>query len=218
METCKLCGSKNMITYVHPKFDMLFHECLDCEVIYKDDRHKMSSIEEKKVYDHHENSMDNEGYVNYLMNFVDSAIIPFIKEGNVLDFGSGPNPVLKEILITKYNFKVSIYDYFYMDNKDVFLNHYDLITSTEVFEHLFDPINSIKQFYKMLYPGGIVSIMTLFHPKEREAFYNWFYIRDPSHVTFYTPKTFEVIAKYNGFKVLDTNQYRYITLMKQPIL
>jgi hypothetical protein len=54
--------------------------------------------------------------------------------------------------------------------------------------------------------------MTLFHPKEKDEFFDWFYIRDPSHVTFYTPKTFEVMADKVGFKVIETNNYRYITL------
>jgi hypothetical protein len=216
MEICKLCNSKKVITYKHPKFDMLFQECLNCQAIYKDDSQCLSEEDEKKIYDLHENSIENQGYVNFLTNFIDSAVIPFIKKGDALDFGSGPEPVLKQILTTKYEFDCDIYDYYYAKQTKVFDKKYDLITSTEVFEHLSDPIGVLNQFHKMLNDQGIVSIMTLFHPKEQTTFFEWFYIRDPSHIIFFTPKTFEVLANLTGFKVIDTNDYRYITLKKLP--
>jgi hypothetical protein len=216
MQICKLCKSKNVITYKHPKFGIIFHECLNCQAIYKDKAQSLSEEDEKKIYDLHENSIENLGYVNFLTNFIDSAVIPFIKKGVALDFGSGPGPVLSQILKNKYNFECSIYDYYYAKHIEVFDKRYDLITSTEVFEHLSDPISTLKQFHEILNMDGIVSIMTLFHPKEQSEFFDWFYIRDPSHITFFTPKTFDVIAKLTGFKVIDTNNYRYITLKKLP--
>ncbi len=212
MDICKICGSENMISYKHPKFDMLFHECKDCEVIYKDDENRLSLIEELHVYDQHENSIENEGYVNFLSNFIDSTLFSRIKSGHVLDFGSGPKPVLKQILETKYQFKVDIYDYFYAPNEDVFKIKYDAITSSEVFEHLGDPNLVLNKLSHSLKTNGILAIMTLFHPNNQLKFFDWFYIRDPSHIIFYTPKTFEVLAKKYGFEVVDTNNYRYITL------
>lgn len=214
MHTCKICGSIHMTSYHHPKFDMLFHECLDCEAIYKDIENQISLIDEKKQYDHHQNSIENEGYVNFLTNFIDSALIPFLNHGTLLDFGSGPKPVLKQILESRYHFDVDIYDYFYKKDDTVFNNTYDGITSTEVFEHLWEPLDIINQLKEILNTNGILAIMTFFHPKDREKFFDWFYIRDPSHVIFYTSKTFEVIANKLGFKVIDTNHFRYITLKK----
>ncbi len=214
MDTCKICGSKNVINYKHPTFDMLFHECRDCEVIYKDEKNRISLKDELDVYNLHENTIDNIGYVNYLSNFVDATLASRLKTGHILDFGSGPNPVLKYILETKYNYKVDIYDYFYHEDEAVFKSKYDAITSTEVFEHLWEPKEILDKLYSSLKPNGILAIMTLFHPKDQIEFFDWFYIRDPSHVTFYTPKTFEMLGKMYGFTVIDTNHYRYITLKK----
>jgi SAM-dependent methyltransferase len=212
MPICKICGSKQIKTYKHPRFDMIFHECESCEVIYKDETNRITLKEEKNVYEQHENSIEDQGYVNFLTNFVDSALIPHIKKGHLLDFGSGPEPVLKEILNKRYHFDVDIYDYFYAKDESVFNHVYDGIISSEVFEHLWQPRQTLNQLKSVLKKDGILAIMTLFHPKEKDEFFDWFYIRDPSHVTFYTPKTFEVMADKVGFKVIETNNYRYITL------
>ena len=212
MNTCKICGSNKIKTYKHPRFDMIFHECDTCEVIYKDASNKITLEEEKKVYEQHENSIEDQGYVNFLSNFVDSALIPHIKQGHLLDFGSGPEPVLQEILKTRYQFDVDIYDYFYAKDETVFNHMYDGVISSEVFEHLWNPLKTLEKLKKILKKEGILAIMTLFHPKNQDKFFDWFYIRDPSHVTFYTPKTFEIMAKKVGFKVIETNDYRYITL------
>jgi SAM-dependent methyltransferase len=191
---------------------MTFHECLHCEVIYKDEKDKISLEDENKVYELHENSIENEGYVNFLSNFVDSALYPFIKKGRLLDFGSGPEPVLKSILEDRYRFEVDIFDFFYAPKASVFNKMYDGITSTEVFEHLWEPVDALQKLKSILKKDGILAIMTLFHPKNQDIFFDWFYIRDPSHVTFFTPKTFEVMAKKVGMTVIDTNGHRYITL------
>lgn len=214
MDTCKICQSKNVMSYKHPKFDMLFHECMDCEVIYKDEHNRISLDEELSVYNLHENTIENEGYVNYLSNFVDATLASRLKCGDVLDYGSGPNPVLKYILETKYHYQVNIYDYFYAKDESVFNKMYDAVTSTEVFEHLWNPNKTMEKLKSCLKPNGILAIMTLFHPRNQIKFFDWYYIRDPSHVTFYTPKTFEVLAKRYGYHVIDTNNYRYITLKK----
>jgi hypothetical protein len=169
-------------------------------------------MDEKKVYDLHENSIENEGYVNFLSNFVDSALYPYLKKGRLLDFGSGPEPVLKSILEDKYHFEVYIYDYFYAPESSVFKVSYDGITSTEVFEHLWEPVETLKRLKSILKKDGILAIMTLFHPKDQTTFFDWFYIRDPSHVTFYTPKTFMMMAKKVGLEVIYTNHHRYLAL------
>ncbi len=89
---------------------------------------------------------------------------------------------------------------------------YDGITSTEVFEHLWEPVEILKRLKSILKKDGILAIMTLFHPKDQTTFFDWFYIRDPSHVTFYTPKTFMMMAKKVGLEVIYTNHHRYLTL------
>ena len=213
MIPCKICGTPT-ISFKHPKLDILFHECPFCELIFKDPANQVSMEMELAKYDQHQNGDDNLGYVNFLTNFIDSAVIPHIQKGLVLDFGSGPNPLLSKILVEKYKFSVEIYDIFYAKQQVFIGKQYDLITSTEVIEHLSDPLASFKLFDQILAPGGYLSIMTLFYPKDREQFFGWFYIRDVTHLSFFTPRTIEVVAKKIGFNLIETNQYRYAVLYK----
>ena len=45
----------------------------------------------------------------------------------------------------------------------------------------------------MLVKGGLLGVMTAFLIDEKD-FGQWYYRKDPTHVAFYKPKTFEVIA------------------------
>jgi SAM-dependent methyltransferase len=194
---------------------MIFHECPNCEFIFKDSSIYPSYEDEKKQYDYHQNDEDNMGYVNYLNDFIQSAVFPFIKNGRILDFGSGPNPVLSKLLKNQYGYQVDIFDYYYHHDLDYKNQTYDMITSTEVIEHLRNPIIHFNQFYDLLNPKGYLSLMTLFHPKNQDLFFKWFYIRDITHVSFYTVKTIEVIAEKTGFDVVYTNHHRHIVLIKK---
>ncbi|MFH1694025.1 MAG: class I SAM-dependent methyltransferase [Bacillota bacterium] len=217
MKLCKICG-KQTISYRHPRFDMVFHECQYCGFIFKDEANYVSLREEIKKYDEHHNEDDNMGYVNFLTDFIEAAVLPYIQTGKALDFGSGPNPVLSKIMRNSYGFDVDIYDLYYAKEK-VYKNQvYDLITSTEVVEHLKSPMDAFILFYKHLKPGGILSIMTLFHPRNKEMLFDWFYIRDKTHVSFYTVQTMRIIAEKFNFEFIETNDYRYTVFRKKAVL
>ncbi len=210
---CLICG-KDTISYPHPKFDILFHECGNCQFIFKDEKNYPSKELEFEKYEEHQNDDGNLGYVNFLTNFIDSAVMPYIQKGKALDFGSGPNPVLAKILNTSYFFDVDIYDYFYAPNKIYESKTYDLITSTEVVEHLRNPLEIFHLFHNHLNHHGILSILTLFHPNNREELFKWHYIRDVTHLCFFTAVTMKKIAEICEFEFLSTNHYRYTVFKK----
>jgi len=209
--SCIICG-KNTNHFFHPKTHVLFHQCPHCEAIFKDPKHYPTEVLERKTYDDHNNSVDDIKYVNYLNNFIDSAVLPFKKEGKLLDFGSGPVPVLSTLFKKLGTFEVDIYDVHYANDLKFMHERYDVITSTEVIEHLKDPLETFKMLKDHLKPDGILSIMTLFSPKDHKQFLDWFYIRDVTHLVFFTPKTIKVIADLIGMKVIDCNDYRYAVL------
>lgn len=212
MQPCKVCKQPTT-AFRHPRFEMLFHACPHCRLITKDEANYISLEEEYQIYEQHNNSPDSAGYLNYLTNFLDAAVLPHVKTGLALDFGSGPNPVLSQLL-EKQGFEVTLYDYFYAPDTDYLTRTYDLITSTEVVEHIQQPMAAFETLASLLKPGGILSIMTLFHPDDQDDFCDWFYIRDPSHVSFFTPRTMQVMAALTGLVMIDTNHYRYVVMKK----
>ncbi len=204
---CKICGS-DISVKKSKKGNNLFGFCDCCMFVEK--INKVDSLSEEKEYDRHNNSVENIGYVNYLSNFLEEAVEPFVKKGLHLDYGCGPGPVLHE-LMKKRGFNSKTYDYYYQHDKDYSNYKYDIITSTEVFEHFHDPIENIEKILMLLKEGGVLAIMTSFVKSEPE-FYDWWYIRDITHVSFYHIKTFGYLAKKYNLEIVYTNNVNIIVL------
>lgn len=208
-ENCKICGFKTR-EIRQKKFGITYYVCDQCEFISKDNNARISPKEELVIYSRHNNTIEDPRYVAYFVQFIEAAVMPYCKSGKKgLDFGSGSSPVLAMILEKNYDFKMDIYDLFYAPEKIYENQKYDLVTSTEVVEHLPDPLTYFRQFKELLNDGGLLSIMTIFHPKDDAAFLNWHYMRDMSHISFYTPKTMAVIAEIIGLKIVYCNGQRF---------
>lgn len=81
---------------------------------------------------------------------------------------------------------------------------FDIITSFEVIEHINSPRLELKYFNTILRKGGLVYVTTPnFNSMLRyrlKAAYN--IITYPEHLTYYTPKTLQIIFELSGFKKL----------------
>jgi cyclopropane fatty-acyl-phospholipid synthase-like methyltransferase len=110
-----------------------------------------------------------------------------------LDFGCGPGPTLS-VLLEEQGQPVDLYDPFYYDDPSVFHKKYDFICATEVVEHLHDPNREFTALFKMLKPSGWLGLMTKLVTDE-QAFRQWHYIRDMTHICFYSIGTFEYLAQ-----------------------
>jgi hypothetical protein len=203
MPLCKICDA-SVKTIIDRKKSLTYYRCIDCGFIYLDETQMVDRVREKAQYDQHHNSLENQGYVQMFESFIDNSIMPFHQSiHKVLDFGSGPTPVFS-ILLKNRGFEVDIYDLFYAPEKVYEDKTYDLITSTEVFEHLSKPLETLELLVCHLNKHGYIVLMTKFPPQEDEVFLNWWYRRDPTHISFFTPKSFEVMAEKIGLKVLKT--------------
>jgi len=201
--TCKIC-SHNTETIKDEQFATVYFQCTNCDYMFMDEKKVVPPEKEKREYLRHNNTPENEGYVDMFKDFIEKCIAPYAEKiKTALDFGCGPGPVLAGLLKEK-GFDVDVYDIYFAPEK-VFKNKkYDLITSTEVLEHLKDPMETLTMLKKHLNKKGFLAIMTLFHPG-KEEFKSWWYRRDSTHISFYTPKTFEVIASRLGMKVLKAD-------------
>ncbi|MCP4338456.1 MAG: class I SAM-dependent methyltransferase, partial [Desulfobulbaceae bacterium] len=110
-----------------------------------------------------------------------------------LDFGCGPGPTLST-LFEEQGYQMDLYDPFYYNDPEVFEKKYDFICATEVVEHLADPDREFAALFSMLKQGGWLGIMTKL-VIDRHAFTNWHYIRDMTHICFYSKSTFNYLAE-----------------------
>jgi hypothetical protein len=182
--------------------------CDDCDLIFKDPSVFLNQKDQKARYDTHNNDSNDEGYLNSLRVLWTPLKEILNRKGlkKGLDFGSGPNPVLAE-LMRNDGFEVDIYDPFYAPNN--LLGKYDFITSTEVIEHFENPFKEFARIASLLRPNGIFAGLTRFHPGT-EKFNQWWYQRDPTHVCFFSEKTFQNIGEKFKFKKIQIDSPIFI--------
>ncbi|MDQ7084977.1 MAG: class I SAM-dependent methyltransferase [Sulfurovum sp.] len=134
------------------------------------------------------------------------------KPKNALDFGCGRSTLLASLL-QKEGISCDYYDPIYHPHTLKEGKKYDLIVSTEVFEHLHQPREVFEDLLLRLNPQGYLAIQTQFHPNDREEFKKWYYHQDPTHIVFFRAKTFQVLAKTYGCKYLVDNDKNMVILM-----
>lgn len=194
---CPLCSGDTV--FFHEDAVRLFNSCLTCKLVFVPQQFHVSPEREKEEYDLHENNCEDKGYLKFLSRLSD----PFLKTLSAsqcgLDFGCGPGPALAG-LIEQHGHCVALYDPLYRKDKTVLDKRYNFITASEVVEHFRNPAKEFTQLFEMLLPGGSLGIMTKM-VKDDAAFATWHYIRDLTHIAFYSRDTFVYIADQFGASV-----------------
>lgn len=180
-------------------------QCNHCDLVFVPSQFHLNLEEEKAVYDHHENDHKDKGYRAFLKKLL-TPLTEGIDPGTTcLDFGSGPGPAISTIM-RELGHKCENYDQFYASQPLLLTKKYDLVTSTEVVEHLREPDEVIKLLFDCLTPEGSLGLMTSLQPKDK-AFASWHYIKDPTHICFYSESTMAYIAEKYGreLKIIGTD-------------
>jgi len=189
--SCPLCLAEQVFHFFQDPIREYFH-CSTCSLTFVSPNYFLSAEEEKARYDTHENSPDDPGYRNFLSRLFD-PLHPLLAQGSCgLDFGSGPGPTLS-LMFEEHGYAMSLYDVFYAKHHEALHQTYDFITATEVLEHLHCPGQDLNRLWDCLNPGGYLGIMTKLAPT-KEHFANWYYKKDPTHVSFFSRSTFEWLA------------------------
>ncbi|MFW6409902.1 MAG: class I SAM-dependent methyltransferase, partial [Halanaerobiales bacterium] len=113
-------------------------------------------------------------------------------------------------------FDVDVYDPYFYPDKKYKSKRYDLITCTEVLEHIAKPYQVLRDLLEHLKPGGIMAVMTHFHQKDDADFdfKQWWYNNDPTHITFYSRKTIKWIASEFELKLIYLGKSKMATFQK----
>ena len=196
---CRLCGT-GATTFYHRDTAREYHRCSTCGLVFVPEQFHVTVEREKKEYDLHENSVFDAGYLRFLSRFTQPFIQRLGTHQQGLDFGCGPAPALAKIL-EQHGHSVALYDHLYYGDISVLQTKYDFICATEVVEHFRCPEKEFAQFFTMLLPGGLLGIMTKL-VRDKTAFSTWHYIRDPTHIAFYSKETFMYLGAKYGAEVI----------------
>ncbi len=188
--------------------------CSHCGVIFKDPKTYEDFETQKRRYGLHENHAEDEGYQRYFQQFLDFVLPQSEKPSVALDFGSGRSTLLADMLAGQ-GAESRVYDPIYHPDSTYQDQRYDLITSVEVFEHLHDPMAVFAELVSLLSPGGTLAIRTEFSYGKREAYLQWYYRRDPTHIVFFSPKTFQVMCERAGVRYVGDNGKNMVLLSKK---
>lgn len=197
---CPLCKSEDIRLY-HKDRIREYYTCMLCCLVFVPEKFHVSLEAEKKLYDMHENSADDAGYLKFLSRF-STPFLESLGKGKQLcglDYGCGEAPALAGLL-QRGGHKVHLYDPIYACDDKVLKGTYDFISTTEVVEHFRDPEKDFNMLFRMLKKGGWLGIMTKM-VRDQKSFTTWHYIRDMTHVAFYSRETFHYIARHYGADV-----------------
>jgi len=202
LETCRLCLSGNTFHF-HTDHDTglsrTFLSCANCGLIFVQQKFLPDKDTEKDRYLSHNNDIDDLDYQAFLSRLWNPMKNRLNKGSSGLDFGAGPGPALMHMM-RKEGFKVEIYDPFFAPNTRILVKSFEFIVCTETVEHFHNPSEEFYQLNRMLDNNGFLGIMTSLIDSVSN-FGDWYYRRDPTHVSFYSSKTMEWIAKKMNWKI-----------------
>lgn len=201
---CILCQSKFVKTFwqkVDSRYgNREYRKCANCNLIFLSPEFRLGPNNEKAIYDQHQNSPENAGYVQFLRNLADPLSLKLWSGAAGLDFGCGPVPTLS-VILNKNGYSVDVYDPYYFPNSEILTSRFDFITTTEVVEHFYDPAKEFLLIDRLLKnKRGYFGLMTQLIESE-ESFPEWWYHRDPTHVCFYQKKTFKWVAEWMNWNI-----------------
>lgn len=211
MTSCILCKQNRTSIHYTSKIYTYLH-CPNCDLVFVNPRERLAYAEEKMRYDHHQNDPEDPNYRKFLSQLFDPLNKELKPSSCGLDYGSGPGPALS-VMFEEAGHQMEIFDPFYSNNPAVLNNTYDFITTTETAEHFYQPKKEFERLWKMLAPGGYLGIMTLLRP-ENTPLEEWHYIRDDTHVSLYSEKTFLWLSeKWNAELTIIGDR---VIIMKKP--
>ncbi|QSX33640.1 class I SAM-dependent methyltransferase [Shewanella avicenniae] len=199
MHHCPLCKHTATQLLLQDK-KRSFYCCEVCGLVFADpNSHLLPSVERQRY-----GRTQRSGKQRQLDGFIASLMHQLGELGqsnlNGLNFGR----VLSESAFTVVDtagYQLQQYDPFFAAQHALLQQQYDFICSYRVFEHFREPAKEWRLISACLKPNGWLTIST---PLLRSlpAFAKWHLKNNPTHVSFYQPKTFAYLAQQYGFTLL----------------
>lgn len=225
---CKICANKSTPIFkakILNKYDVQYFKCSKCEFIQTE---KPYWLEE--AYTHAIADLDV-GLVYRNLDYTDQIYTLITNNLNLkkkyLDYAGGYGLFVR--IMRDRGLDYIHYDK-YCENifaknhgiKDSAINSkFEGLTALEVFEHLEDPLNDIKEM--LLLSDTIIFSTELIEKHDIQSAEDWWYFvpETGQHIAFYSPKTLKVIAKklaLSTFSKGNLHLFSKRTLKRNPFL
>lgn len=194
---CPLCGNSGHEELGPRKGRPAWYyfRCKHCFLVFRDPETLPGPDQEKERYLAHCNDPRDPGYRRFLSRIILPVKTHCPPPAAALDFGCGPAPLLCEILRAE-DYDARAWDPQFFPDKDCWNQTYNLITATEVIEHLHRPAEVLDRLVQHLSPQGLLALMT--QPVPEKDFASWHYLSDLTHVIFFSRPCFEWVAEKWG--------------------
>jgi len=201
---CVLCKSHT----AHPHYEKIdpqygkrvYWRCEICSLIYLPSEYHLSPANEKARYDEHQNNPTDLQYRQFLEKLTSPLKQRLREKVRGLDYGSGPGPTTS-VMMEEAGFPMENYDPFYAPNSSALEKQFNFITCSETVEHFKNPRRNFLRLHDMLEEKeGILAVMTQLIPDDK-PFSEWWYHKDPTHIAFYSKRTFCWIAEWMGLRI-----------------
>ncbi len=193
---CPLCHSEKTGPF-HSDRQRTYLLCAQCDLVFVPKAYHLTSEQEKARYDSHQNDPRDPRYRAYLSRLFIPLKERLAPGAHGLDFGCGPGPGLS-LLFEEAGFRCENYDPFYALEPALLDRQYDFLACSETVEHFYRPREEFELFLRLLRPGGWIGIMTQLRDQAAQPFESWYYKNDPTHVCFFSAKTFRFLGETFG--------------------
>lgn len=213
-KTCLLCNSSNLVVLDDYKKDHLC-KCRDCGFVFAQKKPTLEELLEEyaKYSRNDEISPITIKRYPYLLSLFEK----FRVNNRIIDVGAGDGHFIESAKLAGWDAYATEFDdraVALCRQKGVHVQQgkldpakyeegsFDVIFSSEVLEHINNPMEEIRNFNRILRKGGIVYITTpnLNSLSYRLLKHKWNIFHYPEHLCYYTPKTLEKLFRDNGFK------------------
>ncbi len=174
-------------------------DCGNCGLVFTHPDDRLDPAAEAARYRMHQNDPADPGYRQFLSRVV-NPLVPLLGEGaEGLDYGSGPGPTLSMIM-TEQGFSMLDWDPLFAPDSAPLARLWDFVTCTETVEHFHAAADDYLKMRTLVRPGGWLAVMTEPLPGGVELD-DWWYARDPTHVSLHREETFRWLARDWGWRV-----------------